>query len=193
MINHFCKCAILDLDAMLANRSELFVQLAGNGLLELKDLVLKAPALIAFVLQRSSVHQRWSGAEWSVHASLPHWGRLSPPSFTRQIAALRARIRSTFTSVETQAPCGAFYAGLVTDAFLLPQVILNAISRSSANAISPWFYVGGTVIGVAPHMYDVARARRYVLSVRPSYLYASTSDGLFGSVAWDAAVTCGAA
>jgi hypothetical protein len=82
---------------------------------------------------------------------------------------------------------------VVTDAFLLPQVVLNAISGSSANAISPWFYVGGTVICVALHMNDMARARRYVANVRPSYLYASTRDGLFGSVAWHAVVTCEAA
>lgn len=41
--------------------------------------------------------------------------------------------------------------------------------------------VGGTVIRVAPHLYDVVRARRYVPSVSSSYVYASLRDG----VAWD--------
>uniref|UniRef100_A0ACD5WTR8 Uncharacterized protein n=1 Tax=Avena sativa TaxID=4498 RepID=A0ACD5WTR8_AVESA len=52
------------------------------------------------------------------------------------------------------------YAGLVVDGFLLPQVVLNAsVSGPRARAISPWFYVGGTVIRAAPHVYDVARRR----------------------------------
>ncbi|KAL6614742.1 hypothetical protein ACP70R_037012 [Stipagrostis hirtigluma subsp. patula] len=86
----------------------------------------------------------------------------------------------------------ASYAGLILDGFLLPQVVANAFSGSTVRALSPWFYAGGTAVRAAPHMYDVLRTRSYVPSWRPSYVYASPRDGLFG-VAWDVAVLCGAA
>lgn len=70
------------------------------------------------------------------------------------------------------------YGGLVLDGFLLPQVISNAFSGSKARALSPWFYVGGTVIRAAPHAYDV---------------YAGPRGNLFGGVALDVAVLFGVA
>jgi hypothetical protein len=84
------------------------------------------------------------------------------------------------------------YAGLVLDGFLLPQVILN-VSGSGVRAISPWFYMGGTVIRVAPHVYDAVRGRIYgELGARLSRVYANPRGDLFG-VAWDIVVPCGAA
>jgi ubiquitin-conjugating enzyme E2 O len=70
------------------------------------------------------------------------------------------------------------YGGLVLDGFLLPQVISNAFSGAKARALSPWFYVGGTVIRATPHAYDV---------------YAGPRGNLFGGVALDVAVLLGVA
>ena len=85
------------------------------------------------------------------------------------------------------------YAGLILDGFLLPQVILNAsLGGSRARAISPWFYMGGTMLRLMPHVYDVFRAQTYTPSMRSSNLYASPHDDLFG-VAWDMVIPCGAA
>ncbi|CAO2178777.1 unnamed protein product [Urochloa humidicola] len=84
-------------------------------------------------------------------------------------------------------------AGLALDAFLLPQVAMNALSAGAGvTALSPWFYAGGTVVRAMPHIYDVIRAQGYVPSIRPSYVYASPRYDRFG-VAWDIAVPCGAA
>ena len=88
------------------------------------------------------------------------------------------------------------YTGLIVDGFLLPQIILNASSSGGSavvRAISPWFYMGGTVIRVMPHLYDVVRRQAYVRSMsRSSEVYASGRGDLFG-VAWDVVVPCGAA
>ncbi|CAL5088910.1 unnamed protein product [Urochloa decumbens] len=67
---------------------------------------------------------------------------------------------------------------LVLDGFLLPQVISNVFSGAKARALSPWFYVGGTVIRAAPHAYDV---------------YAGPRGNLSGGVALDVAVLFGMA
>ncbi|CAO1947967.1 unnamed protein product [Urochloa humidicola] len=84
-------------------------------------------------------------------------------------------------------------AGLALDAFLLPQVAMNALSTGAGvTALSPWFYAGGTVVRAMPHVYDVIRTQGYVPSLRPSYVYASPRYDKFG-VAWDIVVPCGAA
>ncbi|CAO2170997.1 unnamed protein product [Urochloa humidicola] len=87
-------------------------------------------------------------------------------------------------------------AGLALDAFLLPQVAMNVlVSATGAGvmaALSPWFYAGGTVVRAMPHVYDVIRARGYVPTIRPSYVYASPRYDRFG-VVWDVVVPCAAA
>ncbi|CAO1947968.1 unnamed protein product, partial [Urochloa humidicola] len=88
-------------------------------------------------------------------------------------------------------------AGLALDAFLLPQVAMNVLVSASGvagftAALSPWFYAGGTVVRAMPHVYDVIRARGYVPSIRPSYIYASPRYDRFG-VVWDVVVPCAAA
>lgn len=172
-----------------------FVQLCRDGgLLNLDLFVLKVPMLIAFVMllrvvqlvwasrQCSDDHRWWGAEQRMLRVCLPLYligaaVTVAVVHFGRELGTLREALAS--------------YAGLVTDGFLLPQVLQNAISGSGVKAISPWFYVGGTVIRVAPHVYDVVRAHRYVPSVRlSSYIYASPRDGLFGSVPWDVLVSC---
>ncbi|KAJ1284769.1 hypothetical protein BS78_03G230500 [Paspalum vaginatum] len=82
--------------------------------------------------------------------------------------------------------------GLALDGFLLPQVAMNAFSESRVRTLSPWFYVGGTVARAMPRVYDVIRTQGYLPSLKPSYVYASPLDDRFG-VAWDITVPCGAA
>ncbi|GJN18083.1 hypothetical protein PR202_gb05204 [Eleusine coracana subsp. coracana] len=200
---------VLDLHTLLANRSRLFVELSGNGLLELHELVLRVPALIAFLLQLRLLQLAWSGRRSSGHhRSLDAERRVLLVCLPLYLigVAVSGVIHAENSRATRKDPLlvdfpgtlwGALasYAGLVTDGFLLPQVVLNAFSSesSSARALSPWFYVGGTVIRVAPHVYDVFRARRYVPSAKTSYVYANPRDGLFRSAAWDVVVTCGAA
>jgi len=198
------------------SRRQYFVKLTGGGLLELNALVLRASTVLALVLQlhllqlalssrRSSADQAGSKREgsspsssssdadaerstlwvclplyalgaavvWIVHTSDGHPGLSAPPG-PRLVDDLAA------------------YAGLVLDAFLLPQVVRNALSGSRVRALSPWFYAGGAAVRAAPHAYDAFRRRTYVPSLRPSFAYAGPRDDLFG-VGWDVAVPCGAA
>ncbi|CAO2178778.1 unnamed protein product [Urochloa humidicola] len=88
-------------------------------------------------------------------------------------------------------------AGLALGAFLLPQIAMNVIVSATGiagvtAALSPWFYAGGTVVRAMPHVYDVIRARGYVQSIRPSYIYASPRYDRFGDV-WDVVLPCVAA
>ncbi|TVU35524.1 hypothetical protein EJB05_17420, partial [Eragrostis curvula] len=83
-------------------------------------------------------------------------------------------------------------AGLALDAFLLPQVAMNVFSAAGGvvvRAISPWFYLGGTVVRAMPHVYDAIRRQSYAPSMQPSYVYAGPRDDRFG-LAWDVAVPC---
>ncbi|XBI22551.1 hypothetical protein VPH35_063561 [Triticum aestivum] len=82
------------------------------------------------------------------------------------------------------------YPGLILDGFLLPQVILNAsLGKSRVGVISPWFHTGGTMVCVAPHVYDVVRAHVYKPSMHSSDLSASPHGDLF-SIAWDVVIPC---
>uniref|UniRef100_A0ACD6ADZ8 Uncharacterized protein n=1 Tax=Avena sativa TaxID=4498 RepID=A0ACD6ADZ8_AVESA len=185
--------------------------------LELNQAMMRVPALVAFLLQLRLLQLalltrlRLGPAG---HRSEPAT-TLAPPTAVSERAVLRVclplyllgAIVAGTVHVITVPSAGVggepatlwddlvSYAGLVVDGFLLPQVILNASvsAGSRARAISPWFYVGGTVIRAAPHLYDLIRRRVYDGSgLRLSYLYASPRGDLFG-VAWDVVVPCGAA
>ncbi|KAL5227049.1 hypothetical protein ABZP36_015314 [Zizania latifolia] len=207
----------LNVDAMFVSRRRHYVQVSASGTLELNEVMLRLPTLVAFALQlcllqlvlsnrrsaadngRPAKAERWSLAErkslWiclplyllggllagTVHAINNGRAARDNPLIVR-VAADPATLWDDLAS----------YAGLILDGFLLPQVIFNAFSASRVRAVSPWFYVGGTVLRAAPHVYDVFRARSYVPSLRPSYVYADPRDDLFG-VAWDVAVPLGAA
>uniref|UniRef100_K3XSY2 RING-type E3 ubiquitin transferase n=1 Tax=Setaria italica TaxID=4555 RepID=K3XSY2_SETIT len=181
---------VVNLDALLANRRKQFVQLSSSGMLELNELMLTAPAVIAFVLQLRLLQLAWPAGRTNMAAERNALLQVCLP--------LRAARESLVVRLGPEPGTLwqglASYAGLVLDGFLLPQVVLNALSGSSrgTKAISPWFYAGGTAIRVATHLYDAARARSYAPSVKLSYVYAGPSDGLFG-VAWDVVVPFGAA
>uniref|UniRef100_A0A0D9V440 RING-type E3 ubiquitin transferase n=1 Tax=Leersia perrieri TaxID=77586 RepID=A0A0D9V440_9ORYZ len=215
---------VLNFEAMFADdgggdRGRNFVLLA-SGTRRL-ELALRASTMVAFVLQLRLLQLAWSEKlttgvlsqsrdkdQWAAerstlwvclplyiagavliwihhisdgHADQPTIGRVE---FVLDVAPRRAPLSGDLVS----------YAGLIMDGFLLPQIVCNALSGSRVNAISPWFYVGGTVIRAAPHVYDGLRTRGYVQRWMPSYVdvYASPRDGLFG-VAWDVAIPCGAA
>jgi len=167
------------------SRRQYFVKLTGGGLLELNALVLRASTVLALVLQlrllqlalssrRSSADQAGSKREgsspsssssdadaerstlwvclplyalgaavvWIVHTSDGHPGLSAPPG-PRLVDDLAA------------------YAGLVLDAFLLPQVVRNALSGSRVRALL-WFYAGGAAVRAALHAYDAFQRWTYV-------------------------------
>uniref|UniRef100_J3L2V2 RING-type E3 ubiquitin transferase n=1 Tax=Oryza brachyantha TaxID=4533 RepID=J3L2V2_ORYBR len=207
----------LNVDALFVGRRTHYVPFSTTGgWLELNEVVLRVPTLVAFALQlcllqlvRSSrrsadraIAKKWSlteGRSLRIYQPLYLFGGLVAGA-VHVINNGRAATGENPLIVSVAAAGSttlwgalASYAGLVLDGFLLPQVILNVFSRSRARAISPWFYVGVTVLRATPHAYDALRARGCVPSARPSsYMYARPRDDLFG-VAWDVAVSLGAA
>lgn len=83
------------------------------------------------------------------------------------------------------------YAGLLTDGFLLPQIVLNAIGNCTEKALSPPYYVGMTLVRSFPHVYDAyRRSHYYVPSVDTSIIFATPHEDYY-SRAWDVAIPFG--
>ncbi|XP_044509364.1 uncharacterized protein LOC123228135 [Mangifera indica] len=80
------------------------------------------------------------------------------------------------------------YAGLVSDGFLLPQILLNAFRNSKENILSCSFYLGTTFIRLLPHAYDLYRGHSYT-SIG-SYLFAARNFDFY-STAWDVIISLG--
>ncbi|KAJ1284770.1 hypothetical protein BS78_03G230600 [Paspalum vaginatum] len=187
---------------------------------ELSQAMMRAPTLIALLLQLRLIQLAWSArketttdaADRSMNAEsgerralwvcVPLY--LIGGALTVIVHVVNARRAARENSLTV--PVGPEQAtlledlvssgGLALDAFLLPQVAMNALSPGPGagvvRALSPWFYIGGTVVRAMPHVYDVVRAQGYVPSIKPSYVYASPRYDRFG-IAWDVVVPCGAA
>ncbi|KAF0921146.1 hypothetical protein E2562_039078 [Oryza meyeriana var. granulata] len=198
----------LNVDALFVSRRTHYVPVSTTGWLELNEVMLRVPTLIAFALQLWLLQLVWSSRRSADRAKAEKWSlaersslRICLPLYllggliagaVHVINSSRAATENPLIVRVAADPATlwddlASYAGLILDGFLLPQVILNTLSRSRVRAISSWFYVGVTVLRVTPHVYDVLRARSYVPSMRPSSVYASPRDDLFG-VAWDVAL-----
>jgi hypothetical protein len=204
----------------LSRRSQYFLYSTMEGWIELNQAMVRVPALIALLLQlrllqlalfgrlRSARHQSEPTSTPSTAISERVVLQVCLPLYllggilTTIVHAINAPAAAAASEGSLAASVGGLldtpwgdlvaYAGLVLDGFLLPQVILN-VSGSGVRAISPWFYMGGTVIRVAPHVYDAVRGRIYgELGARLSRVYANPRGDLFG-VAWDIVVPCGAA
>jgi hypothetical protein len=184
---------------------------------ELRQAMLRAPALIAFVLQLRLLQLAWSArrsvasrskAETAAAAERKALIWVCLPLYVLggalTVVVHASSGRGAALEEDSLAVCVgpepatlwedlASSAGMALDKFLLPQVAMNAFAGGGASAVvSPWFYVGGTVVRAMPHVYDAIRARGYVPSATPSNVYASPRDDRFG-VAWDVAVPCGVA
>ncbi|XP_048568771.1 uncharacterized protein LOC125549384 [Triticum urartu] len=197
----FLAPLVLNSEALFASRRSQYHELHPTSRrIEMNEVMMRAPTLIAFVLQLRLLQLAWSGrrtstmSEWTVlWICLPLYALggivaavvhvINARASTIGMAGWRVTIWQDLVS----------YAGLILDGFLLPQVILNAsLGASRARAISPWFYMGGTMLRLMPHAYDVVRAQIYKPSMRSSKLYASPHDDLFGA-AWDMVIPCGVA
>ncbi|EHA8591724.1 putative alanine racemase [Cocos nucifera] len=81
------------------------------------------------------------------------------------------------------------YCGLILDCFLLPQIIFNIFWNSKDRALTPFFYVGTTILRAVPHLYDAYRAHHYVPHLNWSYIYAR-HDGDLYSTGWNIIIPC---
>ncbi|XP_048546067.1 uncharacterized protein LOC125525083 [Triticum urartu] len=210
-LGHLAPLA-LSFEVIFMSRRSQYSLGSTSGWLELNQVMMSVPALVVFVLHLRLLQLALVGR------LRPAAGRSEPATTSVSERAvfkvclplylLGGVITATVHAISVRggSPAGSVggeaatlrdgivsYAGLMLDGFLLPQVILNAsLSGSRVRAISPWFYMGGTMIRVAPHVYDVVRRQVYVPSMSPSDIYASPRGDLFG-VAWDVVVLCGAA
>ncbi|XP_022717738.1 uncharacterized protein LOC111276227 [Durio zibethinus] len=81
------------------------------------------------------------------------------------------------------------YAGLISDSFLLPQILLNMFSNSRKNALSPSFYIGMSLVRLLPHVYDLYCDHGYV-QYEGTYIYENPAEDFF-STAWDVIISLG--
>ncbi|KQK04943.1 uncharacterized protein LOC106866218 [Brachypodium distachyon] len=200
---------VLNFEALFKNNNKQTFQFSDGGWLEVNEVMVRIITMVTFLLQLRLLQLAWSGRSvdgskheiwvaekkvlWIclplyilggvvasvVHVRSNHRGRM-----LRHVARIMP-VRHAFWEDLVS------YGGLILDGFLLPQVILNVFSASKVRALSPGFYIGSALIRALPHVYDVFRARHFVPSLRPSYIYASSHDDLF-SLAWDIVIPCGA-
>ncbi|TVU00570.1 hypothetical protein EJB05_53725, partial [Eragrostis curvula] len=201
---------VLNFEALFKNSNKQTFPLSGGGWLEVNEVMVRIITMITFLLQLRLLQLAWaarsldgSKAEtwaaerkvlwiclplyfiggiitWVVHMKFNNHGR----RMLRQVVIMK-QIRHAFWEDLVS------YGGLILDGFLLPQVLLNIFSDSKVGALSPVFYIGSTIIRALPHVYDAFRAKHFVPSLRPSYMYASPHDDLF-SLTWDIVIPCGA-
>uniref|UniRef100_A0ACD5W1Z8 Uncharacterized protein n=1 Tax=Avena sativa TaxID=4498 RepID=A0ACD5W1Z8_AVESA len=207
---------VLNFEAMFRSRRSRYFGYSMVGPLEIKEVMMRVPILVAFVLQLRLLQLAWSGRRrpadqqplpsppvvWSerivLQICLPLYLLGAILAATVHVINVRAAAQHPLVVRVGGEPATIWedlvsYAGLILDGFLLPQVILNAsLAGAGARAISPWFYIGCTVNRAMPHVYDAVRGRIYEQSISPSDLYASPRGDLFG-VAWDIVIPCGAA
>ncbi|EES01257.1 hypothetical protein SORBI_3003G256000 [Sorghum bicolor] len=212
---------VVSSEALFLSRRRQYVPLPFQSYVpyELSQAMLRAPTLIALLLQlrlvqlalsarKADADRNKAEASSSVAERRALW--LCAPLYliggaltiiVHVVDALRAAREESLTVRVGPEPATLWEdlvssAGLAQDAFLLPQVVMNALSPGGASsrvrALSPWFYIGGTVVRAMPHVYDVIRAQGYVPSSKPSYVYASPRYDRYG-VAWDVVVPCAAA
>ncbi|XP_048550082.1 uncharacterized protein LOC125529699 [Triticum urartu] len=200
---------VLNFEALFKHSNKQTVPFSGGGWLEVNEVMVRIITMATFLLQlrllqlawsaRSSVdgskHEAWAAERKVLWVCLPlyiiggvitaivHMRTNHSRRMLRQVARL---MPSRHTFWEDIVP----YGGLLLDGFLLPQVILNVFSASKVRALSPVFYIGGTMLRALPHAYDAYRTHHFVRSMRPSYIYASSRDDLF-SLAWDIVIPCG--
>ncbi|KAM0930968.1 hypothetical protein ACQ4PT_000666 [Festuca glaucescens] len=211
---------VLNFEAMFKSRRSRYFAYPMGGSLEMNEAMLRAPILVAFVLQLRLLQLAWSGRQRSADQTTPSSPVVASERIVLQICiplyllggilattihVINARAGSDDTQVIRLVRVGeepatiwdwedlVSYAGLILDGFLLPQVILNAsLACSGVRALSPWFYIGCTVNRMMPHVYDVVRGQIYERRINPSDIYASHRGDLFG-VAWNIVIPCGAA
>ncbi|XP_048564256.1 uncharacterized protein LOC125544566 [Triticum urartu] len=206
---------VLNFDALFTSRRSRYSLYWTSDWREVKEVVMRAPTLLAFVLQLRLLQLVWSGRRRPADQS--NTATPSPVVSERIVlqiclplyvlgGALAAAVHVINVRAANEEPLVVriggepatiwedlvSYGGLILDGFLLPQIILNAsLAGSGLRAISPWFYAGVTMTRVMPHVYDVVRRQVYEPSMSSSDLYASPRGDLFG-VAWDIIIPCGA-
>ncbi|XP_077251047.1 uncharacterized protein LOC143890297 [Tasmannia lanceolata] len=198
---------VLNFEAFfLRDRNRDNVLLWSGGWLEANEVIVRVVTMVAFVLQFRLLQLTWSarlaeGSKKSFWAAekkavclcLPLYlvGGLIAWFFRWKMYQVPLRKSRMFHhSRHSIWEDLRSYAGLVLDGFLVPQILLNFFGNSKDKALSPFFYVGTTVVRSLPHAYDAYRTREYIPHFNASYIYANP-EGDYYSIAWDVIIPCG--
>ncbi|GAB4831188.1 hypothetical protein Ancab_005196 [Ancistrocladus abbreviatus] len=197
---------LLNFDAFLSNRSRQHVLFGTDGWLEVNEVLVRVIMMIAFLLECRLLQLTWSSRSdesqkglWAterkvVSLSLPLYmggvlivalvhPRISP-KITRGFKHRAARLQafSLWGGLKS-------YAGLILDAFLLPQIVFNIFSDAKGKSLCHPYYIGTTVVRLMPHAYDLFRAHSSALKLDIWYIYANPRLNYY-STAWDVIVSC---
>lgn len=184
----------------IVNRNNLKVLLRSRRWAEVNEVTVQDMTLLAFLLQCCLLQSAWSSrskgessrALWIAERKTLKF--CLPLYFTGALIASFVHCRS----YEAQMKSSDFnaehsrslwedlisYSGLILDGFLLPQIILNAFSKSNGQALNPLFYIGMAAVQVLPPVYDAYKACHQLPRFSSSYIYPSPEGKLY-SLAWD--------
>ncbi|KDP27055.1 hypothetical protein JCGZ_20990 [Jatropha curcas] len=74
------------------------------------------------------------------------------------------------------------YGEVISDGFLLPQILLNFLSNSKENVLACSFYMGNTFLQLLPHLYNLYDAYTYFYRVSPLDVIIVFGDLLFAAI-----------
>ncbi|KAH7836829.1 hypothetical protein Vadar_006158 [Vaccinium darrowii] len=199
---------VLNFEAwFVSNRNRQNVSLGSGGWLEVNEVLVRVITMVAFLLQFRLLQQTWSARvggdkSWNrlwvsdqkvLYFSLPLYvgcGLLA--WFVHQWKnSYNSRLHIRDVGFQEQSFWGDFksFAGLVLDGFLLPQIVFNAFCDCKERALTPFFYVGTTIVRLLPHAYDLYRAGRGS-PLDFADIYANPRMDYYSSV-WDITISCG--
>ncbi|XP_073030850.1 uncharacterized protein [Primulina eburnea] len=182
--------------------------LSSKGWLEANEVTLRIVIMVAFLLQIRLLQLVWT-AKTSEGNEKGLWGAekkavfVSVPMYffggllTLLLNWIKSKNHEMHSYVEYDQVYYSLwgylrsYAGLILDGFLLPQILLNTFSGSSAKALSNPFYIGTSAVRLVPHAYDQYRAHNFPRTiVNGTYYYANPSADFY-STSWDVIIPCG--
>ncbi|XP_010916774.1 uncharacterized protein [Elaeis guineensis] len=175
-----------------------------GGLLEANEVIVRVLTMVAFLLHFRLLQAAWSSRSaegkkglWvaekrALMLCLPLYLASGLIAWFVHTRLYEIKEHSSDYSVEHHRSLWEYLTsncGLILDCFLLPQIIFNILWNSNNKALTPFFYVGTTILHAVPHLYDAYRAHHYVPHLNWSYIYAR-HDGDLYSTAWNIIIPC---
>ncbi|KAL6202038.1 hypothetical protein ACLB2K_025749 [Fragaria x ananassa] len=201
---------VLNFDAMITPYSSQTLFLGSNGWHEFNEIIVNTIIMVSFLVQIRLLQLTWSARSTNENQK-ELWGVeklalfVALPVFVAGslLALLLMNWRMMYYIVDMIIISGhevrdilgtvlKTCAGLVLDAFLLPQIVLNIFRKSKENSLAASFYIGTTFVRVLPHAYYVYRDHHNFVQnlLDESYIYAGPAQYMY-STAWNAIIPCG--
>ncbi|KAK9938149.1 hypothetical protein M0R45_014904 [Rubus argutus] len=198
---------MLNFDAMLTPHSSQNLFLGSNGWHEFNELVVRVLTMVGFLLQirllqltksarsaNGNQKELWAVEKLALFVALPVYVAGSLVALLMMNWRRRdyiVEMASSYQGLDILGTVLKTCAGLLLDAFLLPQILLNIFCKSNKNALTVSFYTGTTFVRVLPHAYDLYRAHTSSHDhLNESYIYASPA-AYFYSTTWNVIIPCG--